>query len=214
MARIVAIEEGALGTVKAVAEDGSLFLFRAWYLEGAYSAMGLGEEDPPDLYALPIDVPDEVLTLALEATLAESRALALLARAEQYRTGLERKLAARAAPRAAVKAALDRLESEGLLSDERYAEAWIRQRSRHHAEGPRSLAAALSSKGVERHAVRRALASAFEGDENHAERLSAIVAAATRLTGNGSGRHETRHGLLELGWRSVDVDDALDSMET
>jgi len=214
MARIVSIEEGALGTVKAVAGDGSLFLFRAEYLGSAFAFMDLRGEAPADLLSPPFDIPDEVLTLALEATIAESRALSLLARAEQYRAGLERKLAARDAPRFAVRAALDRLEAEGLLSDERYAEAWIRQRARNRAEGPRSLAAALSAKGVERRAARRVIAEAFEGDHRTAERLAAIAVAATKLMSGGSGRSEIRQSLIGLGWRGGDVDDALDSMET
>jgi len=214
VARIVSIEKGALGTVKAVAEDGSLFLYKAVYLEQAFLAADLPDEAADGARDAPFDVPDDVLTLALEATLAESRALALLARAEQYRAGLERKLAARDAPRFAIKAALDMLEADGLLSDGRYAGSWIRQRVRSRAEGPRSLSVALSARGVDRHAIRQALAEAFEGDEHAEDRRATIVQAASRLLSKGALRGDLRGLLIGLGWRSAEVDEALDSLES
>ncbi|OHD22292.1 MAG: hypothetical protein A2Y38_00630 [Spirochaetes bacterium GWB1_59_5] len=213
MARIVAYEEGALGTVKAVSEDGSLFLFKACYLEPAYANADLADEVITLPSGLPFDIPDEVLTLALQATLAEGRALSLLARAEQFRSGLERKLLSRDCSRFACEAALDKLESEGLLSDERYAESWMRQRSRSRAEGPRSLSAALASRGVDRNAVKNALARSFEGEERRDERLALIASSASRLLSREPDRRAVRSALIELGWRSVDIDDALDSLE-
>ncbi|PKL23291.1 MAG: hypothetical protein CVV47_15260 [Spirochaetae bacterium HGW-Spirochaetae-3] len=201
MPRIVSIEEGALGTVKAVADEGSLFLYRACYLAMVADT------------AVPFDVPDDVLAAAVEATLAESRAVSLLARAEQFRAALERKLLARGMPRAAIAAALDRLEAVGLLSDDRYAESWIRQRIRTRAEGPRSLAAALSARGVDRHAVKRAVAQAFDGDERREERLEIISRIAVKLLRKGLDRAAARMELVELGWRRGDIDDAFDSME-
>jgi len=199
--RIVSIEEGALGTVKAVAEDGSLFLYKAYYLPSAADA------------AAPFDIPEEPLLAALEATLAESRAVSLLARAEQFRAGIERKLLAKGASRPAIAAALDRLEEAGLLSDDRYAESWIRQRIRSRAEGPRSLSAALAAKGVDRHAVKRAMAEAFEGEDKKDERLEIISRISARLRRKGMNQIESRAELIELGWRRADIDEAFDTME-
>lgn len=213
MARIVAIQKGAPGTVKAVAEDGSLFLFRPEYLSHAYRVLDPDALPPGLPYDVPLEIPGAVLELASEALLAETRALALLARAEQFRLGLERKLMAREKPAQAVKAALDRLEAEGLLSDERYAAAWIRQRLRTKAEGPRSLESLLASKGIERHALRRALASALDGDDKEAERRSALAGAARKLAGKGLGPAASRRSLVKLGWRGPEVDDALDSLD-
>lgn len=201
MPRIVSIEEGALGTVKAVADDGSLFLYRACYLS------------PSADVAAPFDVPDEVLSAAVEATRAESGAVSLLARAEQFRAGIERKLLAKGASRPAIAAALDRLEEAGLLSDDRYAESWIRQRIRSRAEGPRSLSAALAAKGVDRHAVKRAIAEAFEGEDKKDERLEIISRISARLLRKGMNRIESRAELIELGWRRADIDEAFDTME-
>ncbi len=193
MARIVTIEEGAHGAVKAVADDGSLFHFRACYL-----ASGCGLP--------PLDLPDDELAAAVEATDAEFRASALLARAEQFRAGLERKLAARGISRPACRAALDRLEAAGLLSDVRFAGSWIRQRMRSHAEGPRSLSAALASRGVDRTAIRMALDTAFESQG----RYSMICAAARILLAKGADAASACASLLALGWRHAEVDEALD----
>jgi len=214
MARIVACEEGALGTVKAVSEDGSLFLFKACYLEASFAAADLADEAFTIPRPLPFDIPDDVLTMALQATLAEGRALSLLARAEQFRAGLERKLLARDSSRFACRVALDKLEAEGLLSDERYAESWMRQRLRSRAEGPRSLSAALASRGVDRHAVKKAMAQSFEGEAHRDERLVLIAAAASRLLSRVVDRQAVRTALVELGWRPGDIDDALDSLES
>ncbi len=215
MARIVGIEKGASGAVKAVADDGSLFIFKGAFLAAALAERGLPSpviEGRGDGDAF-VELPDDALDDAVEATDAESRALALLARAEQYRFGLERKLTARGFGRPAILAALDGLESGGLLSDERYASSWIRQRVRHKAEGPRTLAAALSAKGVERRAVKAALDEAFEGDDRRDDRLRIIARCAARLS--AGGEHDgLRSRLIALGWRSGDVDEAIESLES
>jgi len=213
MARIVAYEEGALGTVKAVSEDGSLFLFKSCYLAESYEAADLADETATFPLQLPLDIPDDVLTMAMQATVAEGRALALLARAEQFRAGLERKLLAKDISRFACRVALDKLEAAGFLSDERYADSWMRQRLRTRAEGPRSLSSALASRGVDRHAVKSAMAKSFEGESHREERLALIASAASRLLSREPDRRTVRMVLIELGWRAADVDEALDSLE-
>lgn len=212
MARIVAYEEGALGTVKAVSEDGSLFIFKTCYLQDSFAAADLAGETIALPQKLPFNIPDEVLTLVVQATVAENRALSLLARAEQFRAGLERKLMAKDSSRFACRVALDRLEAEGLLSDERYADAWMRQRLRSRAEGPRSLSSALAARGVDRNAVKKAMSQCFEGEAHRDERLVLITAVALRLLFREPDRRIVRTVLIELGWRPGDIDDAFDSL--
>jgi regulatory protein len=211
MARIVAIQEGANGTAKAVADDGSLFHFRHAYLSAALEAAALDDPfDPCKALVCCVDVPDEVLAAATGAFEAEKRACSLLARAEQHRAGLERKLAAKDVTRWCARVALDRLETDGLLSDRRFAESWIRQRMRSRAEGPRSLASALAARGVDAVAVREALAEILE----ESARPAFIARAAIRIS---SDEHEpalVRSKLIELGWRRSEIDDAMSSMET
>jgi regulatory protein len=211
MARVVAFQEGANGTAKAVTEDGSLFLCRREYLSAALKAAALDNPLEPGMAAgQGFDVPDEVLLAAVGAYDAEKRACSLLARAEQHRAGLERKLAAKDVPRWCSRAALDWLEAAGLLSDRRFAESWIRQRMRSHAEGPRSLAAALSARGVDANAVRIAIAEILE----ESTRPVFIVRAVLRIAAAVHDPALVRVKLIELGWRRQEIDEALSSMET
>lgn len=216
MARIVSIRKGAHGTVTAVSDDGSLFHFRLEYygaaceaasIEPAFDSIDMLQNagGGPDGGAVELD--DGALAVAIEALAAELRAAALLARAEQYRAGLERKLAARGIGRMATRLVLDRLESTKLLSDERYAASWIRQRCRNHAEGPRSLNAALSARGVDRTALRAALQATCSGDERRA-----VLENAVRLVlRTGVDREPARSRLLDLGWRHAEIDEELDA---
>lgn len=218
MARIVGIKKRAHGTVTAVSEDGSLFHFRLEYYDAACEAASIESAGGalealatlPDAGTGPNDssvvLDDGALAAAIEALAAELRATALLARAEQFRSGLERKLAARGIARQATRLALDRLASAGLLSDERYAASWIRQRCRGHAEGPLSLSAALSARGVDRNAIRDALQATCSGDD----RQSILDNAVRLVLRTGADRAQARVRLLAMGWRHAEIDDALD----
>lgn len=215
MARIVGIKKGAHGTVTAVSEDGSLFHFRLEYYDAACEAASI-ESASGSLEALPdagpgpndsaVVLDDGTLQVAIETLAAELRATALLARAEQFRAGLERKLAARGIARQATRLALDRLASAGLLSDERYAASWMRQRCRGHAEGPLSLSVALSARGVDRNAIRDALQATCSGDE----RQSMLDNAVRLVLRTGADRAQARIRLLAIGWRHAEIDGALD----
>jgi len=205
MACIVSFKKGAHGIVTAVSDDGSLFHFRPEYYDKACEAAAI--DAGIDTCDGPSELDDDALAVAVEALAAETRAVALLARAEQYRAGLERKLTARRVPRAAFRMALDSLESAGLLSDTRYASSWIRQRCRTHAEGPRSLSSALSARGVDRTAISNALVACLSGGD----RLEALANAVRLVARDGLDRAGARIRLLDLGWRHAEIDDALDA---
>lgn len=185
-----------------MSDTGSLFVFRRCYITQEFT-----HSDTDATYDPPFDVPDEALAAAIEATDAETRAVALLARAEQYRAGLEAKLLARGLSRDACRAALDRLVLVGLLSDKRYAGSWIRQRVRRSVEGPRSLSAALSRKGVERHAIAEALGEELDGERRQETLLSMLRALANK----GFGLSDARDRLVALGWRGSEIDEAYES---
>ncbi|HAP44585.1 MAG: hypothetical protein A2087_04505 [Spirochaetes bacterium GWD1_61_31] len=194
MVCIVSIKEGANGIVSIGTATGSLFRSRSEYFRLAFQASGLTELAELVSAGLPaggltprpgqIEAPEDGLEGAVNALGAERAACALLARAEQCRSGLNLKLVRRKLDAWAVQVALDRLEALGLLDDSRYAAAWIRQRVRRHAEGPRSLQAALGRRGVAAIAVRQALAENLAGS---ARRQALQVAAAIlgRKHGNG-----------------------------
>jgi hypothetical protein len=89
MARVVSIEEGASGVAKAATAEGSLFVFRTSYLEPACSCCGM--EEIPQL-SPGDEIDEDLLSFLIDVMTAEYRAVYLLAKAEQFRRGLERKL--------------------------------------------------------------------------------------------------------------------------
>lgn len=83
-------------------------------------------------------------------------AMDLLARREHSRVELERKLAQRGALAEFVAPALDQLQQDGLLSEERFVEVFIRSRT-NAGYGPVRLLSELESKGITRECAREAL---------------------------------------------------------
>jgi SOS response regulatory protein OraA/RecX len=215
VAVIEAFKEGAHGIVSVTVAGGSLFRFRKLYLERAAEYGPSDADEAPDTYegvhpAAPSGpaglcvgaaLPEGLLGRAAEAQEAEDRAGALLARAEQYRAGLERKLMAKKFSRGAIGLALDYLEERGLLSDRRYAQAWIRQRMRRHAEGPLSVKAALAARGLSREALALAIAAEFSEEQ----RLE-LLGRARELLGGLAG-DELRRALKGLGWKGAEIDE-------
>lgn len=78
----------------------------------------------------------------------ERIALRLLARREHSRAELAAKLARRGLEGNDIETALDRLESEGLLSDARFVEQLVRTRLRQ-GHGPFRIRRDLAAKGVD-----------------------------------------------------------------
>ena len=85
----------------------------------------------------------------------------LLARREHSRRELQRKLAQRAFAADEIVAALDRLEDDGLLSDRRFAAAYVRQRI-DKGYGPIRIRQELRERGVADGLIDEALAPAAE----------------------------------------------------
>ncbi|UVE16655.1 recombination regulator RecX [Pseudomonas sp. LS44] len=100
-------------------------------------------------------------------TLAAVRrtAMDLLARREHGRVELARKLRQRGAPAELIESALERLAEEGLLSETRYVESFIRQRA-NAGYGPLRIREELSQRGLPREAIENALRdSGFDWQE-------------------------------------------------
>lgn len=83
---------------------------------------------------------------------ARRTALDLLARREHSRREMSRKLQQRGASTALCEATLDQLEDDGLLSDERFCEAYVHARSQRGI-GPQRLREELRERGVAEHVV-------------------------------------------------------------
>ena len=92
---------------------------------------------------------------------AESAAVTYLERAEQCRSGLERKLKAKKHSSFAIKLALDYLESKNYLDDSRFARAWLRTHSISKIQGRSRLKAELCARGISRDIVESSLNEYF-----------------------------------------------------
>lgn len=96
----------------------------------------------------------------LETPVAIRRsAMDLLARREHSYAELLRKLQQRGASREMAEIELDRLQEEGLLSDERFCEAYVHARSQR-GYGPLRLREELRQRGVAEGLIERELQSA------------------------------------------------------
>ena len=153
------VETSYSGMFKLTPEEGSAFFVRKEYLpEGLFERIDVGadfsEEEADSLF-------DAGLTCAVEL-----KAVSYLARAEQSRFGLTRKLIEKKYDKKYVEAALSYLEGRGYLSDARYAAAWLNTRKINHYEGRSRLAAELAARGIARDVASAALDEFFtENDE-------------------------------------------------
>ena len=154
------VESSYSGMFKFTPEEGSSFYIRKDYLpEGLFEKIDVGvefDEEQADLLM------DAGLTCAVEL-----KAVSYLARAEQSRFGLTRKLIEKKYDKKYVEAALTYLEGRGYLSDLRFATAWLNTRKINHFEGRSRLAAELAARGIARDVAGKALDEFFtENDED------------------------------------------------
>lgn len=84
-------------------------------------------------------------------------ALDLIARREHSRREMQRKLHQRGADKTETEAVLDRLEEQGLLSDERFCEAYVHARHQRGI-GPQRLREELRQRGIRDHLIEQVLA--------------------------------------------------------
>ena len=198
--RVESLEIGASGIVRMRTDGGSLFIFRLEHLpESAGSVLSPGLEA------------DEGFLVGLETAsaiyAAETKAMELLARAEQTRHLLTLKLRKRGMPDRAVIPALDRLERLGLLSDERFARAWAEERIRRRGEGPSKVSAGLAARGVSEDLIRRVCAALYEEEM----RGNALLKAARRLLRAGRNDEETVcRKLRSEGWKHSEIRQTLE----
>ncbi len=153
------IEQTSPGVYKLTPEAGSAFFLRAEYFLqdeslnfiSRFTCRLCPQSEEPE------PVVEEDILYASLCYAAESAAMTYLARAEQYRVSLAKKLLAKGIDKNVIKVALNHLEEVGYLDDYRFAGAWLRNRSIDHAEGRTRLEAELFSRGVKREDAKRAL---------------------------------------------------------
>jgi regulatory protein len=201
--RISSVEKRASGTAKIVVGGSSFFVDEAYF-----PPLGL---DPADL-VVGRDLDEATfsgLALAAAATEAGRQAASLLARAEQSRYLLSAKLGKKGAAQAAIRLALDRLEGLGLLSDRRYAEAWLRSQVGKSGQSPARLGLALRSRGIDEEVAKAALAEVFGPEEREAALGRAVKKEEKRQESKGlsprQARSELQARLRAQGFKAAEL---------
>jgi regulatory protein len=125
--------------------DGALFSFNPVYLPRPFQGEGYFF---PDKEINPEEA--TALRFAADCFRAERAALRLVARAEQTRSGLARKLEQRGHGGTRVKAAVAYLTDLEIVDDRRFAERWIQSRLYRAADSPLRLIQGLCQRGIAR----------------------------------------------------------------
>ena len=107
-------------------------------------------------------------------------ALDLLTRREHSRRELARKLRRKGHSSEAIEAVLDRLEAAGLVSDERYARLYVRDRLAVNPQGKRRIVRGLLAKGIAPELASTAVEEVY-ASEDVSDRASAEALARRRL---------------------------------
>ena len=154
------VETSYSGMFKLTPEEGSAFFIRREYLTSLdFDLIEQGFETTDEQT-------DELLDAGLTCAV-ELKAVSFLARAEQSRFGLTRKLIEKKYDKKYIEAALTYLEGRGYLSDLRFATAWLNTRKINHYEGRSRLSAELANRGIARDIANKALDEFFsENDED------------------------------------------------
>lgn len=157
--RISAVKQASSDIVEITTAAGSVFFIRLAFLSEVKA-----EEIIPGA-----DFLDEKEMEILDAGLAfaaECKAEEYLARCEQCRRGLEKKLLQKGHSKTAVNQALDYLENRGLLDDLRFCGVWLRNHVLFKPQGRTRLFKELVSRGIKTGDAKTALDDFFSsGDE-------------------------------------------------
>ena len=188
------------GMYKLTPEQGVVFYARQEYLSGI-------ELDNIQCGSEFVDDDEEALLDAGLICSVELKAVSYLARSEQCRFGLKRKLLAKQYKSEYIDKALSFLESKNYLSDERYAAAWLNDRRINHYEGQTKLLLELQSRGIDKTVVADAVKEFFtDNDEKEICRK-----ACERFVKKGKSEDKLIEALLKAGFAYKMIKNVMDS---
>jgi regulatory protein len=138
----------------------------------------------------------------------------------RQRTGLEvrRKLISRGFAEETIETAMKRLSAVGLVDDEAFVSAYVRDRIAHRPMGIRRMTRELYAKGVARDVALPVIEHVFEEEETDERTLAERVVAKKRdaLAKRGDdlamGRRRLRDQLLRRGFDIRVVRDVIDDV--
>lgn len=189
LATLLDLEWASAGILKVSVAEGPSFFLRDEYAEASLlSALEPGLRLSPEQ--------TEALLFASHCYLAERDAVAYLARAEHCRFQLSVKLARKGHLQHAIARALDYLEQKNWLSDRRFAEAWLRSRSIHRAEGRSRLVAELRSRGVSAEIAEESVSASLSPEDEE----SRCMKAAERFIARGREGNKLVTSLSRAGF--------------
>ncbi|MBI5868352.1 MAG: regulatory protein RecX [candidate division Zixibacteria bacterium] len=131
----------------------------------------------------------------LEAIAAREAAVGLLARRERSRAELATALRRKRLDPELIENVLHDLEKEKLLSDERFAGAWVNTRRRLSPRGRAALSYELKQKGIRKKNIDQAISNYSRADELGALR-ELIEGRLARYAASGDDRAKVKHRLL------------------
>jgi regulatory protein len=146
----------------------------------------------------------EISENIIEASLlfsVERTAVAYLERAEHSTEMLRRKLKTKGYSPNAIEKVLTFAKKRNWLSDERYAGAFLRNRSIRKAEGRTRLLAELASRGINRETAEKALDDFFQ-QKNETDILAR---AASKLKKQRKTKEKAFQALIRLGFSWNDI---------
>lgn len=192
---ILDAEEGtARARTKVLLSDGSSFFVRT----RMWADTGLSVGDSID--------PGHMAAIELESDIADSvdYAVGLLARREHSRAEMSRKLTRKGFGDAVVRHSLDRLESDGLQSDLRFATLFIEQRMARRPEAENAVRARLIRRGVDDAVIAEAIAAVRSSTPELLD--NAPRAAAEKLVAkSGMTDEKLARSLARRGFRLPDI---------
>lgn len=179
------------GMYKVSVEEGPAFYIRKEYLQDI-------DFDSIETDAVFENEEEDKILDAGMACVVELKAVNYLARSEQSRFGLSRKLYEKQYEKKYINMALDLLESKKYLSDERYSRAWLNTRKINHYEGRTKLLAELTSRGIEKSVAQSAVEEFFsENDESEI-----CLKAFEKLKSKGKTGQKLLQALFQAGFSS------------
>ena len=176
---------------------GSFFL-RAAYLNDAQFIIDF--DDLESNTQVSSEISEKILDAAL-AFSAEHAAVSYLERAEHSTELLRRKLKQKGHSDTAIQTALEYAQTRNWLSDERYAGAFLRNRSIRKAEGRTRLLAELAARGISRDTAEKAVEEFFAQKSE----ASLLEKAAAKLKKQGKTKEQAQQALIRLGFSWSDI---------
>lgn len=187
--RISAVKQVSSDVVEITTEDGPVFFIRSFFLRSIKQ-----EDIVPGAEFL--DEKEEEIVEAGLSFAAERKAEEYLARCEQCRAGLEKKLASKNHSKQSVKAALDYLEERKLLDDIRFSCAWLRSHIILKPQGRKRLLAELCRRGIKTADAKAALDIFFEGTDED----ELFLRAYSKAVKNGKSGEKLKKCLMDSGF--------------